>query len=94
MSRYVGIMTTIMARNMYTVLTSTKQRIGINKIKMVDHMLPKELRSVATQLDPIQEAAESKTTWCKCWSGLRRLFSIRWYRPRDLSCIIEEFFTP
>ena len=94
LSRYVGIMTTIMARNMHTVLTSTKQRIGINKIKMVDHMLPKELRSVATQWDPIQEAAETKTTRCKCWSGLRRLFSIRWYRPRDLSCIIEEFFTP
>ena len=94
MSRYLRIMPTTMARNMHTVLASTKQRIDINKIKTVEHMLPKELRSVATQMDPIQEVAESKTTWCKCWSGLRRLLSLRWYRPRDLSCVIEEFFTP
>ena len=94
MSRYVAIMATIMARNMPTVLASTKQYIDANNIKMIDHMLPKELRSVATQLDPIQEAAEGKATWCKCWSGLRRLFSLRWHRPRELSCIIDEFFTP
>ena len=94
LSRYLRIMATNMARNMHTVLASTKQHIDINKIKTVEHMLPKELRSVATQLDPIQEVAESKTAWCKCWGGLRTLFSIRWRRPRELSCIIEEFFTP
>ena len=91
---YATIMTTTMARNMPTVLASTKQHIDVNNIKMIDHMLPKELRSVATQLDPIQEASESKATWCECWSGLRRLFSLRWYRPREISCIIDEFFTP
>ena len=91
---YARIMPTTMARNMHTVLASTKQRIGVNKIKTVEHMLSKELRSVATQLDPIQEVAESKTSWCKCWGGLRTLFSIRWRRPRELSCVIEEFFTP
>ena len=94
MSRYASIMATCMVRNMPTILASTKQRIGTNEIKMVDHMLPKELRSVATQLDPIQEVADSKAAWCKCWSGLRRLFSLRWHRPRELSFTIDEFFTP
>ena len=94
LSRYATIMATTMARNMPTILASTKQHIGANKIKIVDHMLPKELRSVATQVDPIQEVADSKAAWCKCWSGLRRLFSLRWHRPRELSCIIDEFFTP
>ena len=60
----------------------------------LDHMLPQELRTVATQMDPIQEAPEHSTGSCKCWSGLRRLFSLRWYRPRELSCILDEFFTP
>ena len=87
-------MPTTMARNMPTVLASTKQHIEANNIKMINHMLPKELRSVATQLDPIQEAPEHSTCSCKCWSGLRRLFSLRWYRPRELSCILDEFFTP
>ena len=94
LSRYLRIVATTMARNMLTVLASTNQHIGINKIKMVDHMLPKELRSVATHLDPIQEVADSKATWCKCWSGLRRLFSLRLHRPREVSCPIDEFFTP
>ena len=94
MSRYLRIMPTTMARNMHTVLASTNRYNGNNKINMVDRMLPKELRSVATQLEPIQEVSYSKSTWCKCWSGLRRLFSIRWHRPRELSFIIDEFFTP
>ena len=88
------MMATTMARNMHIVFASTNRYNDANNIKMIDHMLPKELRSVATQLDPIQEAAESKATWCKCWSGLRRLFSLRWYRPREISCSLDEFFTP
>ena len=87
-------MPTTMARNMSTALASTKQHIDTNKIKIFDHMLPTELRTVATQLDPIQEVADSKAAWRRCWGGLRRLFSLRWHRPRELSCIIEEFFTP
>ena len=87
-------MATTMARNMHIVFASTNRYNDDTKINMVDRMLPKELRSVATQLEPIQEVADSKSTWCKCWSGLRRLFSIRWHRPRELSCIIDEFFTP
>ena len=87
-------MATTMARNMHIVYASTNRYNDANNIKMIDHMLPKELRSVATQLDPIQEAADSKSTWCKCWSGLWRLFSLRWYRPREISCSLDEFFTP
>ena len=74
LSRYAAIMATTMLRNMHIVFASTNRYNDDNKIDMVDRMLPKELRSVATQLEPIQEVADSKSTWCKCWSGLRRLF--------------------
>ena len=57
-------------------------------------MLPKELRTVATQLDPIQEVAENNADWRKCWRGLWRLFDTRWYKPRELVCLDDEFFTP
>ena len=81
----------------YAVIMATYIRIATSTQrthKRNDHMLPQELRTVATQMDPIQEAPEHSTGSCKCWSGLRRLFSLRWYRPRELSCILDEFFTP
>ena len=57
-------------------------------------MLPKELRTVATQLDPVEEVAENNADWRKCWRGLWRLFSTHWYKPRELVCLDDEFFTP
>ena len=54
-------------------------------------MLPKELRSVATQLDPIQEVAENNAAWRKCWRGLWRLFNTHWYKPREPICLDDEF---
>ena len=57
-------------------------------------MLPKVLRNVATQVDPIQEVAENNSTRRKCWRGLWRLFNTYWYKPREPICLDDEFFTP
>ena len=80
--------------NMHAILALSKQRIGATKKRRVDHMLPKELQTVATQLDPIQEVEENNATWRKCWRGLWRLFNTYWYKPREPICLDDEFFTP
>ena len=80
--------------NMHAILVSSKQRIGATKKRRVDHMLPRELRTVATQLDSIQEVAENNAAWRKCWRGLWRLFNTFWYKPREPICLDDEFFTP
>ena len=74
--------------------SSSQHHVGTHRKETMEHMLPKELRTVATQFDPIPEVPEHETGSCKCWSGLHRLFSLRWHRPRELSCLLDEFFTP